>query len=131
MEPMVPMRETYSSRSTNLILTRSHVFSGTSMEAEAVLAEPTANQEKVELEVMVEMEAHGMLTDDYYLHLSIRNIIDDEIGKIGMVIVLIPSHEAPALQVPKDLPVYLQRLIYQGDKVESKDHLKFGLSKVI
>jgi len=64
------------------------------MEAEAVLAGPTANQEKVELEVMVEMGADGMLTDDYYLHLSIR-------------------------------------IIYQGDKVESKDHLKFGLSKVI
>ena len=48
-----------------------------------------------------------------------------------MVIVLIPSHEAPALQALKDLPVYLRRLIYQGDKVESKDHLKFGLSKVI
>lgn len=131
MEPMVPMQETYSSRSTNLISTRSHVFSGTSMEAEAVLAGPTANQEKVELEVMVEMGADGMLTDDYYLHLSIRGVVDDEIGKIGMVIVLIPSHEAPTLQVLKDLPVYLRRLIYQGGKVESKDHLKFGLSKVI
>ena len=72
MEPMVLMQETYLSRSMNLILTRSHVFSGTSMEAEAVLAGPTVNQEKVELEAMVEMGVAGMLTDDYYLHLSSR-----------------------------------------------------------
>ena len=59
MEPMVPMQEAYSSQSTNLTLTRSHVFSGTSMKAEAVLAEPTASQEKVELEVMVETGTDG------------------------------------------------------------------------
>ena len=76
------------------------------MEAEAVLVGPTVNQEKVELEVMVKMGADGMLTDDYYLHLSIRNIIDDEISnRYGdRTYTVTRGADAPGPQGPPGIP---------------------------